>query len=241
MPSPKRWFPKSRDFNDDPEGWELTDTFGDRTVRLWDEICAILDKTDNHWEVSGRWLASLSRKVRQSSATVSRVLGWLVANHWLTIEQVSTDGSPLVYSSPNYWKYHKKQETKGEIQGPAAGAGIGPSLPDPSGTEPSSKEDTHVNSTRLTSFAEDWNRDFADRLATVRLPLSDSRKRKLRLRLQEHPEEDFWDTVFTNIGRSKFLIGNGSQGWKCTFDFIIENDTNCVKIAEGQYAEGKTR
>ena len=103
-----------------------------------------------------------------------------------------------------------------------------------------SEEDTHVNLARLTSFAEDWNRDFADRLATIRLPLSDSRKRKLRLRLQEHPEEDFWDTVFTNIGQSKFLIGNGSQGWKCTFDFLIENDTNCVKIAEGQYAERKS-
>ena len=139
MPSPKRWFPKSRDFNDDPEGWELTDTFGDRTIRLWDEICTMLDKTDNHWRLSGEWLASLSRKVRQSSATVSRAIGWMVAKQWLVIDQLSADGSPMVYSSPNYWKYHKRQETKGEIPDSTAGSSKGPSLPYPILSEPLKK------------------------------------------------------------------------------------------------------
>lgn len=117
MPSPKRWFPKSRDFNDDPEGWELTEKFGDRTIRLWDEICAILDKTENQWRASGEWLAGLSRKVRQTPATVSRAIGWMLANHWLEVGELSADGSPTVYSSPNYWKYHKMKEPKGELQG----------------------------------------------------------------------------------------------------------------------------
>ena len=103
------------------------------------------------------------------------------------------------------------------------------------------KEDTLVNSARLTSFAEDWNSTFSDRLAVVRLPLSESRKRKLRLRLHEHPQEEFWDNVFTNIGQSKFLLGNGGDGWRCTFDFVIDNESNCLKIDEGQYAEGKKR
>lgn len=84
MPTPKRWYPKSRDFNDDPEGWELTDTFGDRTVRLWDEICAILDKTENHWQLTiGQWDDVLARKVKLSKQTVRAAMQWMLDKRWL--------------------------------------------------------------------------------------------------------------------------------------------------------------
>ena len=107
------------------------------------------------------------------------------------------------------------------------------SLPSPSPSPSLNSSDI------LSSFAADWNREFQNQLPAVQLPLSNSRKRKLQLRLREHPEEEFWDTVFTQIEKSKFLKGNGNHGWKCTFDFLVANDTNCVKIAEGQYAEEK--
>jgi hypothetical protein len=113
MPSPKRWFPVSRDLNDDPEVWEFTDEFGDRSLRIVLEAFANVDRTDNRWRLSGRWLASLSRKVRQQPATVQRALGWMVAKHWLTVEEHAADGSPAVLSACNYWKYHKRRETEG--------------------------------------------------------------------------------------------------------------------------------
>ena len=44
MPVPKRWFPLSRDINDDAEVWELTDKFRGNALRLWMEILALLRK-----------------------------------------------------------------------------------------------------------------------------------------------------------------------------------------------------
>ena len=39
------------------------------------------------------------------------------------------------------------------------------------------------------------------------------------------------------ISESDFLQGNNSN-WKITFDWLIENDTNILKVCEGQY-DGK--
>lgn len=114
---------------------------------------------------------------------------------------------------------------------PKLGRGVLPKL----GDEP--VIESVINHTLIPQkLAEDWNQEFQGKLPLVRLPLTGSRKRKAALRLIEHPDEKFWDDVFTNIYRSKFLTGNGSQGWRCTFDFLIANDSNCLKIAEGVYA-----
>lgn len=117
MPTPKRWCPISRDLNDDPEVWELTVKFSDRSLRIFFEVIAIIDRTENRWRLSGHWLASLSRKVRQKPATVRLVIDWMVAKGWLVIEERSADGSPSVYSARNYWKYHKRREPNGATSG----------------------------------------------------------------------------------------------------------------------------
>lgn len=234
--STQRYVPITQGFNDDPEAWELTDTFGDRSIRLWIEILRIMEESGNQWRQVDGWSASLSRKVRQSPAKVRLIVGWMVAKGWLIVGQESANDSPAILKTRNYAKFHDRRKT---VKTATLDSDVVPLpiLSEPS--EPNLKEDTLVNSDRLTSFAQDWNFTFSDRLPTVRLPLSEPRKRKLRLRLTEHPDEEFWNTVFTNIGQSKFLLGNGNQGWKCTFDFIIENESNCLKIEEGQYAKGK--
>lgn len=129
MPSPKRWYPESRDVNEDPEVWELTDTFGERALRLKLEVFALIDRSENRWRLSGQWLASLSRKVRQQPATVWSALRWMVDKGWLTIEETAADGSPLVLSARNYWKYHKRRESHGAQCVSTVGADTGPSLP----------------------------------------------------------------------------------------------------------------
>ena len=236
MPVITRWFKVSHDINADPEVWELTDTFGDRALRVWIEMLSIADRNRGLVGPDSDYTRiAVASKSRMSRVKVRLIFDWCLIKVWL----VSDNGLRIA----KWAKYNRRREIDQIPRGKPTVPLLDNTLLDNTLLDNTDhlKEDTHVNSARLTSFAEDWNRDFADRLATVRLPLSESRKRKLRLRLHEHPEEDFWDTVFTNIGRSKFLNGNGSQGWKCTFDFIIENDTNCVRIAEGQYAEGKTR
>ena len=67
------------------------------------------------------------------------------------------------------------------------------------------------------------------------LGLSNERRVKLLARLREHSDFDWWQAIFNRISRSKFLQGDNPRGWVCTFDFLIKNDSNALKIYEGQY------
>jgi len=110
VPRAKRWFPVTQDFNDDPQLWELTDLFGDRALRVWFEICAILDKTENRFEVTDGAVKSIARKCRQSSAKVWRILRHASAKHWLMIPEVISNSPRTILGAPNYWKYHRTAE-----------------------------------------------------------------------------------------------------------------------------------
>lgn len=145
MPSPKRWFPTSRDINHDAELWELTDTFGDRSLRTWLEVLAILDRVDNFWQLSGQWLAGLSRTTRQKSTSIQRQLGWMVAKGWLVVSETLPDGSPAAYSAKNYLKYHRTPEISGAKHIFPSGARLAPPLPCPNRTKPSSSEKSAVH------------------------------------------------------------------------------------------------
>lgn len=108
-----RFFPVSVDRNDDGEVWELTDTFGDRALRVWDEFLSLAEKTQNEIPWSGQQLAAVSRKVRQSSAKVWRSIGWMLAKQWLEVGETLADGSPATLRLRNYAKYHPM---KGAVQ-----------------------------------------------------------------------------------------------------------------------------
>ena len=103
-------------------------------------------------------------------------------------------------------------------------------------------EPTQFESFSVTDLAESWNDWFGDKLPKIEIPLTDSRQVNAEARLNEHPDKNFWKKVFEQINQSKFLLGlsNGKShpDWKCTFDFLIANDSNCLKISEGNY--GKT-
>lgn len=172
MPRPKRWFPTSHDLNDDPETWELTDTFGDRAIRLWLEILSNIDQRDNHWRLTGHWLPSLSRKVRQSSATVQRAIVWMLEKGWLIAEELSPDGSPRLLTAPKYWKYHRSQERKGnEVR---TDAGIererSPIPSEPIRTEPNLKKEKKEQKLFLSDSVEVRLSQLLFDLIRVRLP-----------------------------------------------------------------------
>ncbi len=65
--------------------------------------------------------------------------------------------------------------------------------------------------------------------------LTRARAEKMRIRLREHPDLDWWRAVFEEIRGSNFL--RGSKGWRATFNWIIENEENAVKVLEGNYRE----
>ena len=231
------YVPLSQAFNDDPEAWELTDTFGDRAIRVWIEILRIMEETENHWRQVDGWPASLSRKVRQSPATVQRIAGWMLAKGWLEVEEVSANGSPEVLRARNYWKYHKRRETD-KIHTPPQVVSLLP-LPPSSPSEPNLKKVLSSEpEISVVEFVDSWNSYFNGKLPSVRLPLATSRQRKVQARLRDHPELEFWKLVFGKVWNSSFLMGrNGSSNsqWKASFDWIISNDTNVLKVSEGNY------
>ena len=71
--------------------------------------------------------------------------------------------------------------------------------------------------------------------------MTDARKNKLCIRLQEMGGKDMAKAlsvlqgIFEAMEQSKFLKGDNKRGWKATFDWVIENDKNWVKIHEGNY------
>lgn len=118
MPTPKRWHPVSRDLNQDPELWAFTNRFGDRYLRLWLEVVALIDQHDNAWRLTGDWVGTLSRKVRGSVKNCSAAIGWMLEKEWLIVLERSADGSPLVLSTRNFWKFHKRREPSRAAQAP---------------------------------------------------------------------------------------------------------------------------
>ena len=112
------------------------------------------------------------------------------------------------------------------------------------------KPDAQVQSTdserlKPQDLADAWNEHCAPIGLSRVAEISATRRKKLLLRLHEHPKIDFWSDVFTRIRGSPFLrglrSGNGNgnkhENWRASFDWLIENDTNAVKIVEGKYDE----
>jgi len=89
----------------------------------------------------------------------------------------------------------------------------------------------------INNVVKIWN-DFAEKNKLSKVAkLTDKRTKKLSKRLED--ESFNLDNIFTRILESDFLLGKTSS-WKVDFDFIIENETNFIKILEGKYT-GKTK
>lgn len=68
--------------------------------------------------------------------------------------------------------------------------------------------------------------------------LTDSRRKKLLLRIEEQGEENIIKAI-DMASESDFLKGKNDKGWKMDFDWLIANDTNIVKVLEGKYSNKK--
>ena len=117
MPRYKRYGPISHEINGDPEVWAFTKEFGERAFRTLIEGLLIIDRNENRWRLAGDWSGNLSRKVRQSPASVRREIEHMISVGWLLVEERAADGSPIVLSAARYADYHRKRKTKNEIVG----------------------------------------------------------------------------------------------------------------------------
>lgn len=87
-------------------------------------------------------------------------------------------------------------------------------------------------------FSNLWN-EFATKNNKAKLAkLSDSRKKKITLRLKEYKNLlEIFTYVLKKSETSNFLLNGNFY----TFDWLFENDTNILKVYEGKYDNGKSQ
>lgn len=65
--------------------------------------------------------------------------------------------------------------------------------------------------------------------------VTDKRKASLRCRWEQLKELKKFEEAFRKLEASDFCKGNNDRKWKASFDWIIANQTNIVKVLEGKY------
>jgi hypothetical protein len=81
----------------------------------------------------------------------------------------------------------------------------------------------------------EWN-EFADKNDLSKISsLSKSRKSKLEARLKNGDFKKLFQEALEQIKKSQYLLG--SKGWKVSFDWLIKNDENILKVVEGNYQD----
>ena len=107
------------------------------------------------------------------------------------------------------------------------------------------EEDLVKKHSPFDSFKDDilsfWNTFVSKYPALPKLiSIAGDRKHKLKLRYSDTIFREKWKEIFLEIEKSDFLQGKNGK-WRCTFDFIIANDRNYLKILEGNYRNKKGR
>lgn len=87
-------------------------------------------------------------------------------------------------------------------------------------------------------FSNLWN-EFATKANKTKIAkLTDSRKKKIALRLKEYKNLlEIFTYVLKKSENSQFLLNSNFY----TFDWLFENDTNILKVYEGKYDNGKSQ
>lgn len=87
---------------------------------------------------------------------------------------------------------------------------------------------------RASDLSELWNHVTAPPIPRCR-DMTLKRKQKATARLHERPFAE-WQEIFARIQASDFCRGQTERGtWVATFDWIIANPDNAVKVLEGKY------
>jgi hypothetical protein len=76
-----------------------------------------------------------------------------------------------------------------------------------------------------------WNQYAVNGIPKAK-KLTQSRIDKIKLRLREEPVLEYWQCIFSKLQKLPFYCGDNNRNWVVTFDYIMRNDTNHVKISE---------
>ena len=106
-----------------------------------------------------------------------------------------------------------------------------------------------LKDSRKNSFAERvvslWNVVAEDNQLSSISKLSPSRINKIlsRSKSSDLSKLSGWRKLFSKVTESTFLLGtsNSASTWKVSFDWLIENDKNYLKVLEGAYPNDKKK
>lgn len=104
----------------------------------------------------------------------------------------------------------------------------------PNRKQTETKEETKEKQEEYKKVVELWNELGLQRVEK----LTESRKRRIKLRLKEMGSMEVYENVLRMIRDSPFLMGRKTD-WKASFDWLFSNDKNWLKINEGNYAENR--
>lgn len=88
---------------------------------------------------------------------------------------------------------------------------------------------------RPQDFGNVWNRLIKQTPLPKVLQFTDSRRRKVQARISQGVTLEAFERAVKRCCVTPFLIGQNDRGWKATFDWLVDNDSNMAKVLEGTY------
>jgi len=67
--------------------------------------------------------------------------------------------------------------------------------------------------------------------------ISEARRNHLKKRFESDHFRDNFSKVLEMVPKCQFLMGENKSGWRVSFDWLIGNDTNYLKVLEGKYKD----
>jgi len=89
-------------------------------------------------------------------------------------------------------------------------------------------------------IGELWNTICGPVLSRIK-EVTPGRRQKIKTRWNFKGRGDlvFWKDLFCAIAGTPFLLGDSNQGWKASFDWVMNNNENAAKVLEGNYVKQK--
>lgn len=106
-------------------------------------------------------------------------------------------------------------------------------------TKTKKEQDPNITSLSVQDLVNGWNTICATEGFSKCEKITVARRDKILLRIKESPEEKYWEDVFNKIIESPFLRGDNDRKWRANIDWIVENETNSMKVYEGRYEKEK--
>lgn len=80
-----------------------------------------------------------------------------------------------------------------------------------------------------------WNREGGN--LPKALALTPDRIAKCRARLASPDFQELFQRAVRQAARTPFLVGQNDRAWQASFDWMLANDSNVLKILEGKYGK----